>query len=158
MQKQNAKSWQCFLFTFKILKLYHALKMHYTWVNLDLIHYIKTTNWSKNRLTEPRNNQQRKARNPSLGAHNDKNHCKLIKASDNQPLSKDRLEKQIPRPWSLIWTETLYPIIPNRPSYFSMQTENKPSKWNPRAFEKAQSVVTKGIQTSNTAFITKINS
>ena len=35
-----------------------------------------------NRLTEPKDNQQRKDRNPSLGAHNDKIHCRLIKASD----------------------------------------------------------------------------
>ena len=35
------------------------------------------------------------------------------------------------------------PYNPNRPSYFNMQTQNNPSKRNPRAFEKAQSVVTK---------------
>ena len=50
------------------------------------------------------------------------------------------------------------PYNPNRPSYFSMQTENNPSKRNSRAFEKAQSVITKGIQTSYTTFIKKINS
>ena len=38
-----------------------------------------------------------------------------------------------------------------------MQAENNPSKRDSRAFEKAQSVITKGIQTSYTAFIKKIN-
>ena len=38
-----------------------------------------------------------------------------------------------------------------------MQTKNNPSKRNPRAFEKAQSVVTKGLQTNNTIFIKKAN-
>ena len=50
------------------------------------------------------------------------------------------------------------PYNPHRPSYFSMQTENNPSKRNPRAFKKSQSVVTKGIQTNNTVFIKKANS
>ena len=35
------------------------------------------------------------------------------------------------------------PYNPNRPGYFSMQTENNPSKRNSRDFEKAQSMVTK---------------
>ena len=39
-----------------------------------------------------------------------------------------------------------------------MQAENNPSKRDSRDFEKAQSVITKGIQTSYTAFIKKINS
>ena len=34
------------------------------------------------------------------------------------------------------------PYNPNRPSYFSMQTENNPSKRDSRDFEKAQSVIT----------------
>ena len=34
------------------------------------------------------------------------------------------------------------PYNPNRPSYFSMQTKNNPSKRDSRAFEKAQSVIT----------------
>ena len=47
---------------------------------------------------------------------------------------------------------------PNRPNYFSMQAGNNPSKRDSRAFKKAQSVITKGTQTSYTAFIKKINS
>ena len=39
-----------------------------------------------------------------------------------------------------------------------MQVGNNPSKRDSRDFEKAQSVITKGIQTSYTAFIKKINS
>ena len=50
------------------------------------------------------------------------------------------------------------PYNPNRPSYFSMQTENNPSKRDSKAFEKAQSVITKGLQTSYTTFIKKIHS
>ena len=49
------------------------------------------------------------------------------------------------------------PYNPNRPSYFNMQTENNPSKRNLKAFEKAQSVVTKGLQTNNKVFIKKSN-
>ena len=49
------------------------------------------------------------------------------------------------------------PYNPNRPSYFSMQTEDNPNKRNPRAFKKAQSVFTKGLQTRNTVFIKKTN-
>ena len=44
-------------------------------------------------LNETKDNQLRKARNPSLGASNDKNHYRLTKASENQPLSEDRLKK-----------------------------------------------------------------
>ena len=39
-----------------------------------------------------------------------------------------------------------------------MQEENNPSKRDSRDFKKAQSVITKGIQTSYTTFIKKINS
>ena len=78
-----------------------------------------------------------------MGAHNDKNHCKLIKASDNQPLSKDRLEKTMPKTLITDLDRDTSSYNPNRPSYFSMQTKNNPSKRNPRAFKKAQNVVTK---------------
>ena len=47
---------------------------------------------------------------------------------------------------------------PNRPNYFSMQAGNNPSKKDSRASKKAESVITKGTQTSYTAFIEKINS
>ena len=36
------------------------------------------------------------------------------------------------------------PYNPNRPDYFSMQTENNPSKRDSRDFEKAQSVINRG--------------
>ena len=39
-----------------------------------------------------------------------------------------------------------------------MQTENNPSKRDSRAFEKAQSVINRGTQTSQTTFLKKINS
>ena len=47
---------------------------------------------------------------------------------------------------------------PKQANHFSMQTENNPSKRDSRAFEKAQSVINRGTQTSYTAFIKKINS
>ena len=100
-------------------------------------------------LTEPKDHQQRKARNPSLGANNDKNHCRLTKASDNQPLSEDKLDN--------LDKDTLT-HNPNKPKYFSMQIVNNPSKRDSRAFEKAQRVITQCIQTSYIAFIRKIHS
>ena len=124
---------------------------------LGINELYKTNKLKQSRLTKPRNNQQTKTRNPSLGAHNDKNHCRLIKASD-KPINIERQTGKT-KPKTLITdldrdTST---YNPNRPSYFSMQTENNPSKRNSRAFEKAQSMVTKGFQTNNTVFIKKIN-
>ena len=78
-----------------------------------------------------------------MGAHNDKDHRKLIKVSDNQPLSKDRLEKTMPKTLITDPERDTSPYNPNRPSYFNMQTKDNTNKRNPRDFEKAQSVVTK---------------
>ena len=120
----------------KMVKLYHAPKMHYTWVNLNLINCIKPTNWSKRGYKNQESTNKGRLGTLAWVHTMTKITVNSIKASDNQPLSKDRLEKQCPRPWSLIWTETLHPIIPNRPSYFNMQTENKPSKWTQELLKK----------------------
>ena len=93
-----------------------------------------------------------------MGAHNDKNHCKLIKGSDKPTITKRQTGKIVPKTLITDMDRDTSPYNPNRTGYFNMQTENNPSKINPRAFEKAQSVVTKGIQTSSTVFIKKINS
>ena len=93
-----------------------------------------------------------------MGAHNDKNHCGLTKASDNQPLSKDRLEKTEPKTLITDLDRDTLTYNPNRPNYFSMQAGNNPSKKGSRDSEKAESVITKGTQTSYTTFIKKINS
>ena len=47
---------------------------------------------------------------------------------------------------------------PKQANCVSMQIENNPSKRDSRDFEKAQSVINRGTQTSYTAFINKINS
>ena len=90
-----------------------------------------------------------------MGAHNDKNHCRLIKASDKPTIAKKQTGKIVPKTLITDLDRDTSPYNPNRPSYLNMQTENNPSKRNPRAFEKAQSVVTKGLQTNNTVFIKK---
>ena len=57
-----------------------------------------------------------------------KNHCKLTKASDNQPLSEDRLEKIEPKTLITDLDKDTLTHNPNRPKYFSMKTVNNPSK------------------------------
>ena len=93
-----------------------------------------------------------------MGADNDKNHCRLRKESDHQPLSKDRLEKTEPKTLITNLDRDTLTYNPNRPNYFSMQAGNNPSKKDSMASEKAESVITKGTQTSYIAFIKKINS
>ena len=92
-----------------------------------------------------------------MGGHNDKNYCKLIKASDKPTIATRQTGKTMPKTLITYLDRNTSPYNPNRPSYFSMQTENNPSKRNPRAFEKSQSVVTKGLQTNSTVFIKKAN-
>ena len=77
-----------------------------------------------------------------MGANNEKNNCRLTKASDNQPLSEDRMEKTKPKTLITDLDKDTLTHNPNRPKYFSMQTVNNPSKKGSRAFEKAQSVIT----------------
>ena len=72
-----------------------------------------------------------------MGANNDKNHCRITKASDNQRLSKDRMEKTEPKTLIIDLDKDTLTHNPNRPKYFSMQIVNNPSKRDSRAFEKS---------------------
>ena len=71
-----------------------------------------------------------------MGANNDKNHYRLTKASDNQLLSEDRLEKTEPKTLITDLDKDTLTYNPNRPKYFRMQTINKSSKKDSRAFKK----------------------
>ena len=57
-----------------------------------------------------------------------KNHCRLTKASDNQPLSEDKLEKTEPKTLITDLDRDTLTYNPNRPNYFSMQEGNNPRK------------------------------
>ena len=71
-----------------------------------------------------------------MGANNDKNHCRLTKASDNQPLSEDRLEKTDPNTLITDLDQDTLTHNPNRPKNFRMQTVNKSSTKDSRDFKK----------------------
>ena len=93
-------------------------------------------------MTETRNKEQRQTRSPSLGSHNDKNHRRLIKASDKPTNIERQTGKTKPKTLITDPDRDTSTYNPNRPSYFSMQTKNNPSKRDSRAFEKSQSVIT----------------
>ena len=76
-----------------------------------------------------------------MGAHNDKNHCRLIKASDKPTNIERQIAKTNPKTLITDLDRDTSTYNPNKPSYFSMQTKNNPSR-DSRDFEKAQSVIT----------------
>ena len=114
------------LFLIFFYKSKRKTTIHCTWANLNQINCLKSIYWNKQ---ANRNKRQptRKARNPILGAHNDKNHCRLIKANDNQPLSEDRLENKVQDPNHRSGQRHISPQ-PKQANHFSMQAVNNPSK------------------------------
>ena len=77
-----------------------------------------------------------------MGAHNDKNHCKLIKTSDKPTIAERQTGKTMPKTLITDLDRDTSTYNPNMPSYSSLQIENNPSKRDSRDFKKAQSVIT----------------
>ena len=77
-----------------------------------------------------------------MGAHNEKNHCGLIKESDKPTNIERQTGKTKPKTLITDLDRDTSTYNPNRPSYFSMQTGNNPSKRDSRDFKKGQSVIT----------------
>ena len=89
MQKVNYVFFSCLKMLKNLLCIYNALYLS----KLEPYKLYKSHKLKQIGLQNQQTTTKRKARNPSLGANNDKNHRRLTKASDNQPLSEDRLEK-----------------------------------------------------------------